>query len=249
MATETISTWRTAVEYHAKDVDNETTVLDYATVHCLRDFCRETNLWHEDLADISIVANTSEYTLTLPTTNGDAVELVHLSKVLYKENGADDDQYTPLSPKTRKWLDQWYPHWEYSTSTAPSMFLVKPNNVLRLIDIPTVASTDGILAHAVMMPAIGATTVWDFFYKKYEEAIALGAASILMGMASKRWYDKELAGLLWVEYEEHKYNAHQSNDLNFTAPQDLVAVPDWGASGGSRGGSVTGWGAYPGAGI
>lgn len=248
MATAAISAFRTAIGYHAKDVDNETTVLDYATVKCLRDFCRETNLWHEDLADISVVANTSDYTLTLPTTNGDAVELVHVSKVMYKENGADDDQYRPLTPRTRKWLDQWYTYWEYSTSPQPSMYLVKPNNVLRLIDIPTSASTDGLLVHAVMMPGLTATTCWDFLYNKYEDAIALGAASILMGMASKRWYDKELSGVLWVEYEEHKYNAHQSNDLNFTAPQDLTAIPDSGATGGSRGGGVSGWGNYPGAG-
>lgn len=249
MATEQVLTWRTAIGYHAKGVDNETTVLDYATVQCLQDFCKETNLWHEDLADISIVANTSEYTLTMPTTNGDATELVHVNKVLYKENGADDNQYYPLHPKTKMWLDQYYPTWEYATSVAPTYYRTKPNNILRLIDIPTAASTDGLLVHVVLKPATGATTVWDFLYKKYEMVIAKGAASILMGMAAKRWYDKELSMTLWTEYEEGKYNAHQDKDLDFGAPQDLVAIPDWGASGGSRGGGYSGFGGSQGGGV
>jgi hypothetical protein len=92
----TISDWNTEVAKYVKFSSSYATLVTAEVLETLRDFCRDTGIWKEPIADISVVADTATYSLNLPTGNGDSPELAWIDSVKYKENGMDDDQYWTL---------------------------------------------------------------------------------------------------------------------------------------------------------
>lgn len=235
MANANVTDWDTVVSYYAKDATNESTVLAEAIVATIRDFCRFTHLWKQNLEDISVVADTARYTLTLPTTYGDKAEIAVVNSVKFKQDGMDDDQYYPLTPTSRTYLDSYDTSWEFRESPeARRWFYDHITEELVLVDIPTIKSDDGLLVRVGLMPDITATTVPSFLLEKYKYAIAHGAAGYLMRMSNKRWHNRELGDYQWELYMNERMNAQQDHDLGFTDREDYVMMPEPGMTGGSR---------------
>jgi len=235
MANANVTDWDTVVSYYAKDAINEAAVLAEAIVATLRDFCRFTHLWKENLDAISVVADTARYTLTTPTTYGDVAEIAGVSSVKFKQDGMDDTQYYPIKPTSRTYLDSYDVSWEFRTSPqATQWFYDHITEELVLVDIPTLASEDGLLPRVFLMPDITATTVPGFLLQKYKYEIAQGAAGYLLRMSTKRWFNRELGDYNWTLYVSGRMNAQQDEDLGFTDREDYGMMPEPGMSGGSR---------------
>ncbi len=164
---------------------------------CIR-FCEQTHLWTLELADISIVADTRTYTLTIPGAQYGKLVGVPKDGVLFKENGEDDDQYSQLSVISEELTDRDEKHgWKYEEAPNPSEFWVDniDKSQLHLRPIPTAASTDGLLVTVILKPLLTTTTVSDFLYDDFRREIGYGALSYLYRMRKMPWYDMSHHGL------------------------------------------------------
>lgn len=235
-----ITDWYDSVLIYTKDADVETDVFDKAIRDTIRDFCRFTHLWKQNHDRIDMVSGTARYALTPPTDQGDATEIAGVDVVKFKQDGMDDDQFYPLKPTSREYLDSYDVSWEFREGTTPwGYFYDHLTEELVLVDIPGEDSTGGILPRVWLMPAVTATEVPNFLFQKYEEDISYGVAGYLMRMSNRRWHNQELAAVHWKNYLDRRSNAQQDHDLGFTDREDYVAMPEPGFSGGSRGRSWT----------
>jgi hypothetical protein len=199
-----ISTWRTEVAYYVKGPEN--TLVDWAVLEALRDFCHHTGIWRYTATRISIVKDTAEYTFTDVDTDGKN-ELDALLWAKYKQNGQTDDQFVDLdimefeNEELRRRAA-----WEFEESTTPFGIMVTDEKKLRLYPIPTVASTSGLYFKVQVKPATDATKVPDRIYNDYHKGITHGAVSILQNMTNKAWSSKEHAKDNWNQYTKVREN-------------------------------------------
>jgi hypothetical protein len=242
MAAFDLSGFWTYLDDYVDGASDNTTQSLRATITVLRDFCAFTHCWKQTLADISVVADTSEYTLTTTATETDvAPEIVILNTVLYKENGLDDDQYAPLDLKSREWLDEYDPRWKYRTAPTPRIaFYDHQYDKLRLVDTPTVASTDGLSVTVVVQPDLTAATIPEFIHNKYQKAMLFGAAAEMMRMPNQRWSNKELGDHYWAMYMDERASAQQDVDTGYLKLDDYRVIPEPAFTGGSRNNSFPG---------
>jgi hypothetical protein len=160
-----------------------------------RKFCEETWIWKNTLALIDILADTAEYTLTIPTALHAELEAVPRDGVRYKTNGADETTFYNLICTSEDDLDSMYPGWRYETHPTPSRFYV--DNIdkhLHLYPKPEDASTDGLEVSVILTPDRTTLTVPDFLYDDYELIIEAGALEDLMSRKNTPYYDLQEAG-------------------------------------------------------
>jgi len=186
------------------------TALERAVRDAAIDFCHDTLIWKEWLDRISVVALDDDYSLTVPAafTTYAAIEGVY--QVYYKENGADDAQFTPLDPTTEDEMEaELGSSWMFNQAASPSKHYVPASEptTLYLWPIPTLASVSGVLVRAYFKPLQTATLLPDFLYNRHQNAIAFGAKSKLFGAKGMPWYDlKEQAK--WLDlYNNERDNA------------------------------------------
>lgn len=235
MANASISDWRTIVSYYAKGADQETTILDEATLSALRNFCRFTNLWKENLDRIDVVADTARYTVSPGTTYCDVPKAYALDKVQFKEDDAEDTQFYLLDMRSREQLQSYDSLWEFQTGPTPNKVMYDVlTNELVLVPTPTEDSDEGLLARVMLMPGVTATTCPEFFLLFYKHEIAYGAAGYLLRQATQRWYNRELGDYYWNLYMNARMNAQQDADIGFTDQERYNAVPEPAFTGGSR---------------
>jgi len=202
MATKNISDFRAEVGFYVKGAESSsnTTFVDAQIVRTIRDFCRKTWLWRMTLAEISVVEDQPNYTLTIPTTNGVA-ELVSIDWVKYKEDGAEDKQYAYLdainleTEETPSGTAKFGAGYLNETGPAPIFQWLEPDDTLYIAPTPdsTAAGTDNMQVKVILMPDFTATTVPDYVYNDWLECIALGTASRTMKMAAHKWYEPKLS--------------------------------------------------------
>ena len=181
----TITLWSSDVLAHVKRASKpsiERAVRDAAIA-----FCEKTWLWAEDLTRITTVINQQDYTLTDPTD----AEIVVVDNVRYKINGADDDQFQTLIPISQNQMDLHnVGSWAYGTSAHPSYYWVDVvDKVLHLLNIPTVASTLGLLVRVILRPSDTCASVPDFLYEEHSKAITQGAVADLFSQEVMDWSD------------------------------------------------------------
>ena len=228
MATKTILSWRTEVEYYVKGPAGA--LVDWAVLEALRDFCYHTGLWRYTLTRISITANTAEYAFTALETDGKNV-LDAIIWAKYKATGDDDDQFFDLEllefdneELSRRGA------WEFEESTSPSGIMVTPAKLFRLYPIPTVASTSGLYIKVQVKPATDATTVPLFFFDDYHKGITHGAVSILQNMTNKPWTEKDHAKDNWNQYTKVRENAKSDRQHGRAARTLRVRPRFWSGS-------------------
>lgn len=166
--------------------------LENAVRNACIDFCERTHLWTQDLDRITVAVDTREYTLTEPS----GAEIILIDDVKYKQNGADDDQFTTLDPISENQKNlQDSGSWKYRDSATPSGYYALPDNPTEILlyNIPNVASTEGLLVKVVLRPSRSCTTVEDFIYKSHFKTIGLGAKADLFARKGQAWRDPNMA--------------------------------------------------------
>lgn len=161
----------------------------------VRDFCKETYLWILTLDRISVVANTQDYTLSIPTAWSGSAEIIVVDNVKYKQDGQDDDQFVTLDPvsENQKNLHDTG-NWKERTSATPNGWWADvASKQLHFYYIPTAASTEGVLVEVVAKPTLSATVLPDFFYNDYRDTITKGALAHLFDQGHAPWYDEKKA--------------------------------------------------------
>jgi hypothetical protein len=242
ITTVTISNWNTEVAKYVKFSSSYATLVTAEVLETLRDFCRDTGIWKETLTDVSVVADTANYELTVPTTHGDSSEIKRFDSVKYKENGADDDQYRTLPAFTEDDKDRYEQGgWEYHTGSQPEKYFGKltgsSNSVktLCLYPIPTAASTDGLRIKVACQPSDASTTVPQWIWDDYMRCIAIGTAGNLMNMPNKPWSNAEMSNYYRDQYQARRDEAYQDVKLGLTKERkQQVRMPYTGGSRQSR---------------
>ena len=172
------------------------------------DFCRDTLIWKEWLDRISIAASDDEYTLALPTALAVYGDIESVYQVYFKETGADDDQFTLLTPTTENEMETGGA-WMFQTAPQPSKYYVPASepSLLYLYPIPTVVATSGLLVRVYCVPLQTATVLPDFLYNGYQNAIKCGALSKLFGIRGMPWYDPKEEAKWGMLYNLERDNA------------------------------------------
>jgi len=209
MAGTAITSFLTELSYYVKNADdaaNQTFMVDNM-LKTLRDFCKKTWIWREVLDKISVVDGTSSYTLTPGTDNSDSPEVYMVDWVKYKEDGADDDQFSYLTPIN---LETWEVDgstgmsagYVNTESSNPREFYIDPDDSLNILPIPddVAAGTENMQVKCILNPALDATTVPPHIYNDWLEPIAKGCAGRILKLSGKKWYNPQLGQLYWAEY-------------------------------------------------
>jgi len=183
-----LSSWESELLLEIQVEVPDSTIVAAARDACIR-FCEETHLYTSTLDAITVEADESDYTLSVP----DNSQLISVPKngVLYKEDGEDNDQYSQLDCISEELTNQDYKYgWKYGEAPNPSEFWVdNQDKQLHLVPIPTDASEDGLLVTVILKPEITTTTIPDFLYDDYMRTITSGALAYLYKMKSMPWYD------------------------------------------------------------
>lgn len=182
-----LTAWKPEISLYIPKTDERSVVR--AVRNAAIEFCEKTWLWTYTLTDISVVADQQDYTLTDPTDS----EIIAIDNVRYKENGADNDQFTTLTPISENQMDLHDTgSWMYRESSQPSSFWVDVvEKVLHLYPIPTDASTSGLLVKAILRPDDACTSVPDFLYQEHRQAIVQGTLAELFSQEALNWSDLE----------------------------------------------------------
>ena len=153
-------------------------------------FCQQTRLWTLDLARIDVVADTQNYTLTVPAAQYGQIVVVDQAK--YKSDDADDDEFRNLEPVSKASEDfAGFGSWPYMEATEPTHFGCEEETptTLSLYPIPTEDSDSGLLVRVALKPTQAALVLPDFLYNMHLETIAAGALSKLFWTKGMPWYD------------------------------------------------------------
>lgn len=235
MAGTAITTIYDYVDDYVDGASDETSILNRAILSTARVFCRQSHLWKETLPDITVVADTAGYTLTAPTNYGDAVEIDGLDEVQYKEDGMDDDQYAPLTIKSREYLDAYEKNWEWRTAPQPeACFYDHLDGKIYLTPTPDTGSTDGLVVRLWLMPHYTATEIPPFLFTKYIDQLARGTAGRMMQMTNQRWSNPELGDAYWHKFLRDCQNAQRDQDRGFADIENYRVIPEPGHTGSSK---------------
>jgi len=235
-----IADFRSEVDYYVKKASDDTAFVDAQIVRVIRDFCKVTWAWRLVLDPIDVEEDEYAYDLTIPDTQGKA-DLHMIDWVKYKEDGAEDYQYTyvrPINIETEEVLSSTgiSAGYVYGDGTALQVFWVDPDDTLQVRPIPddVCAGTENMLVKAILMPDLETTKIPDFIYTEWLELISWGTAARIMRMAAKKWYNPQLAEYYSAEYEKARDSeAKQQRWYGKNRTQSHVRIHK-GFSGGSR---------------
>lgn len=156
--------------------------------NAIRDFCLRSGIWAEDLADIALLTDQPEYSLTLP----DGAEFVRIEKARY--NGR------PVGVFTEQEMDDSVSNWRASTGASLSAIVSLSQTTIRAYPVPEADDTNPLMIRAVLKPTLAAATCHDDV-GSWSEGIVAGALFRLKKMPNKPWSDREGAAVYRNEFE------------------------------------------------
>jgi hypothetical protein len=167
-------------------------VLTDAVLMAAQTFCEETWIYTGDLAVIPSVAGQASYVL-VPPTGTDVVAIKALSYA-----GAR------LRPTSEDELDALYAtsDWRSQTGSPRHFYQTADTGSVSLFPAPETASVGAIKINAALRPAATATTVPDFLYSTWVDAIAAGAKFRLFMMTSSAWGDPAKAAVFSQQFQQ-----------------------------------------------
>ena len=156
---------------------------DIAAMNALRrtaiEFCSRTMVWRT-MQTADMVAATSAYTVASDTdANVNKVLAVSVSGLWLEPIQVDE--------MTR--IDNW----NTQTAATPSRYYLTQPGVVNLWPIPTASVTGGLLFQTVEQPSIMCSTVPDFLYNQYGQAMIDGALAVLLSTPAQQWTNPDLA--------------------------------------------------------
>ena len=174
-------------------------------------FCERTLLWTATLDRVTVEEDTADYTLTVPEAL--YAEIVKTESVKYKQDGEDDDQFINLLPMSETQMDMdtfVSGSWKFWTAPTPTNHWMDiENKQLHLFRIPEDESSEGLLIQLSLKPNATTTTLPDFLYRDWRQAIGYGALGDLFQRKATPWFDQD-AGLSY----EIKFNNKCNEALN-----------------------------------
>jgi len=183
-----ITSWITEVAPGLRFCPNP--LIKREVIKTLRDFCKKTKLWYEQLTAIDIVADTAAYALS--SSNGDVASV--------KRAEVGDLAIDPIREDV---LDRDYTNWRTTTGN-PFAYFVDVSRNINLVYTPATASTGGLDVWVNLMPTLTATTVEDFLYDDHRDIITLGARARLMAHEDRPWSNAQKAEAYRLQYEAQR---------------------------------------------
>uniref|UniRef100_A0A6M3JPE1 Uncharacterized protein n=1 Tax=viral metagenome TaxID=1070528 RepID=A0A6M3JPE1_9ZZZZ len=150
------------------------------------EFCEETLLWKYALTRINVASGTVGYALTPPSDS----RLIGIESVLYKANSAADTTFDPLDPISQDQKDLFSTTaWRFESGTPVGYYHDEDITPLNLYPIPDASSTSGLLVTVHLIPTDDCTSIDDFLWNMYHDAIGAGAQAYLLSKKDMPWYD------------------------------------------------------------
>lgn len=154
--------------------------------------CQERNVWQEELARISLVADNANAVIAVPVDS----EIATILDVQFYPVGTTSG-VTVAGPADEKTLNALRPGWKDEADTgtinsAQACAYVTPL-VLRIIPKPVANQANAIAITAALRPTRASTSGPDLLYTDYLETITTGALAKLLAMAGKPWTDLTIA--------------------------------------------------------
>lgn len=183
-----ITSWLPRIQPQVPGCPNP--VIKKYLIDVLRDFCEETQLWeNNELTAISLVADQADYALS--SLSGDIVAI----------DSAEIDE-VPIKPITLFELNSQFHNWRHTTTRRPLNYLqTASSSNITLVYTPSEALTDGLVVWVSLKPLETATTVEDFLWKEYRDAIANGTVGMLKMVDGMPWSDMQSGMIKYATYE------------------------------------------------
>lgn len=173
-----------------------TAIVLHALRRVAREFCTYSKVDRRDLATITTVAGTADYTLVAPADT----EITEVLRVKIDDGDARRCWLEPIL------VDQV---WDETDTGKPTCYAVSQGGVITLIPIPNDGGT--IIVTVALAPLMTASTITDQLAQDWGHAIAMGAKSMLMSMPKKLWSDPVAAQRYRIDFENAKALARLSS--------------------------------------
>ena len=152
-----------------------TTMITQQLHRFVREFCRETGVWHEDLSAITSVAEQEDYTLTSEYASAVIHRVSSVAVGWLNDNGNLDN-------------DDWSVDLRDATLT---------------IDPAPADDGEDIIPHVVYLPLMANTELPDWVMNEYEDVIIWGLLTQMLNMDGERWANPNRAKWYGEKYRGH----------------------------------------------
>lgn len=180
-------------------------------------FCQQTTLWRVDHDPISVVADTSEYSLVLSEGAASGVGWAYMTDSIGDEYHLEVTSEDALDNGSVRRVKLW----RTKKGTPSKIYMPDPTKV-RLVVIPESAYT--LYMGLWIKPTRSSTDAPDWIYEKYLEAIAAGAKARILNQKTRPWYNPEAAMLEELEFKDRCSAAKADATKNHTRMSKTVMM-------------------------
>lgn len=148
------------------------------------EFCKETECWQYNHADITLTIDDSDVPLSLPSD----------SRLRRITNMLNIDGKTVIE-KDDRWLDDNIVDWRTTTGAgSANIYFSQESQTITIVAVPVATITPGLTGvKMVLVPTQESTTLDDILNDDFRNEILDGAKYFLMRQKGKPWSDKESA--------------------------------------------------------
>lgn len=173
------------------------------------ELCEKALIWREIQTAYSIVSGTRDYTYTAPA-----------GARVFKCMSAELDG-VPVDWETPENLDLWFPGWRLPASTVQTggTFALTQISTTAFMLVPKPSANGTLILDVAYSPLKTATSLPDFLYQDYYEAIAAGAKARLQIMNDKPWTELTQAAVNAKLFSDALIEASNRQQEGFGRPR------------------------------
>ena len=171
-------------------------IAEHAILTTLRDFCRKTRIWQEELDAETLIAGLTEYDLTY-----DDEEVTKVAIMEARYNGVE------IPVVSEKHMSKKVKGWRSDTADHPVCVVDLVGDKFRVYPTPTERRTSALELDVALMPSPNGSVVGDIVLNEFQEAIGFGALFRLQKMTGKEWSNPQNAMLNNKLYTRERNNA------------------------------------------
>jgi hypothetical protein len=144
------------------------------------DLCQRAKVWREELTDIALLANTTEYTPASPVAYGEFVEVATARTTI---SGVRADLQYCSYEKARR----LFPDWPMAQTGTPVRITVRTPGTVMIAPTPSASGTLNI--YGILRPTSSASS-WDTqMYREFHRELFHGVMHDLLMMPGRSWTD------------------------------------------------------------
>ena len=191
-------------------------LMDLKIRDAARQFMKEVPAWREDHANIAIVTDQSDYTLTAPT-DSEIVRIIYTSF-----QGTTQNKSRSLAPVPEIMLRRDYQELEGS----PQYFMTPKLGTMTLVPTPNInVSGDLTRINLQLRPSRDASTIDDNVLDRWEEDIMVGAVWLMYDMQDQPWTNKAEARRYKLRFIKSWADARRELDKGYNRVDLRVKIP------------------------